>query len=129
MGTIDKLFDGSAAHELCSACGGTGRVYEGEICKFCEHKTELARLQAEVERLTSQVKWMTDERTDLRAELEKLRADAGRWHLILAEHNRFDPVLHVVAKVHFKRNESEWVNIADLNATIDALRAEGDERE
>ena len=33
---LDSLFDGSDAHELCSACGGTGRVYEGERCKFCD---------------------------------------------------------------------------------------------
>lgn len=32
----DALFDGSNAHELCSACGGTGRVYDGERCIFCD---------------------------------------------------------------------------------------------
>ena len=36
MGKMDDLFDASDAHELCGACGGTGRVYEGERCRFCE---------------------------------------------------------------------------------------------
>jgi len=35
---MDKLFDGSNSHELCAACRGTGRVFEGEICRFCENK-------------------------------------------------------------------------------------------
>ena len=30
MGKMDDLFDASDAHELCSACGGSRRVYEGE---------------------------------------------------------------------------------------------------
>lgn len=33
--SINDLFDGSDAHELCSACGGSGRAYEGERCRFC----------------------------------------------------------------------------------------------
>ncbi len=36
MGKMDDLFDASDAHELCGACGGTGRVYEGERCRFCD---------------------------------------------------------------------------------------------
>lgn len=34
--STDALFDGSNAHYLCSACGGTGRVYDGERCIFCD---------------------------------------------------------------------------------------------
>lgn len=30
----------TGAHELCSVCNGTKRVYAGEICKFCEETTE-----------------------------------------------------------------------------------------
>lgn len=41
--TMDELFDGSNAHELCSVCRGTGRVLDGEICRFCEDRVEDAR--------------------------------------------------------------------------------------
>lgn len=33
--SFDKLFDGSDAHELCGACGGTG-ILVGSECWFCD---------------------------------------------------------------------------------------------
>lgn len=42
MATMDGLFDGSDAHLLCSPCGGTGKVLDGEECQFCMGGTLLS---------------------------------------------------------------------------------------
>ena len=57
------------------------------------------------------------------ARLQELERDAARWQFLLSEHNRGDPVLNIVCKVHYNRNSSEWCNIYDLNKTVDAALA------
>ena len=51
---VDELFDGSNAHELCSACAGTGKVLDGEICRFCDGRVwDFSGLQLAIETLDS----------------------------------------------------------------------------
>ena len=50
----NDLFDGSNAHELCSACAGTGKVLDGEICRFCDGRGwDFSGLQLAIETLDS----------------------------------------------------------------------------
>lgn len=62
--SLDSLFDGSDAHEMCSACAGTGRVYEGERCKFCdggddiEPETNRHGLPGEIDELLEIAAWL-----------------------------------------------------------------------
>jgi NTP pyrophosphatase (non-canonical NTP hydrolase) len=166
MGTMDKLFDGSAAHELCSACGGTGRVYEGEICRFCEQDAELARLRAELEHwkanhatevmknaVLRQRPDLPVDRLPVMRELEKLRADAGfagisrdpdgepALDLILDARNMLSISVSPAGNISWAGTVAEQRDhgvirddklgkmlFAILDA-IEALRAEGDERE
>jgi FtsZ-binding cell division protein ZapB len=79
-------------------------------------------LKAELARLTAQVKWMTDERTELRAELEKLRADAGRWQWWLDHFNATISRDLFICSVFLPTQERD-----KIGAAIDALRAEGGE--
>jgi hypothetical protein len=51
--------------------------------------------------------------------------DAARYRWLRAEHERIDPLCHVVWKVGRDRNGSDWANTASLDADIDAARKEG----
>lgn len=46
--TMDELFDGSDAHLMCSPCGGTGRILDGEECQFCMGGTLLSGERAHI---------------------------------------------------------------------------------
>lgn len=56
---------------------------------------------------------------ELEAEAADLRQDAERWRWLRAEHDRTDPVCHLVWKRNGDRNSSEWVNTARLDVSAD----------
>ena len=57
--------------------------------------------------------------TRLRAEAEALRKDAERYRWLHSEHERVDPICHLVWKLNGDRSSSEWVNTARLDVSID----------
>ena len=62
-----------------------------------------------------------------RAENETLRKDAARYRWLRAEHDRHDPICHLVWKRNGDRSSGEWVNTARLDASIDlAIAAASD---
>lgn len=66
MATMDELFDGSNAHELCNTCGGTGRILDGEECTFCDvfsselDKPDRDTIKADCAELLDIAKWFDD---------------------------------------------------------------------
>lgn len=57
-----------------------------------------------------------------RAEIEGLRKDAERYRWLRAEHERVDPVCHLTWKLGLRRDETNWVNTARLDESIDAAK-------
>jgi hypothetical protein len=57
------------------------------------------------------------------SELEELRKDAERYRWLRQEHDRVDPICHLCWKQNGDRKSSEWVNTANLDASIDAAKA------
>lgn len=56
----------------------------------------------------------------LQAEAYANHRDAERYRWLRAEHERVDPLCHLVWKRNGDRNGSEWVNPAEIDAAIDA---------
>jgi hypothetical protein len=54
---------------------------------------------------------------------EAMRKDAERYRWLRAEHDRVDPVCHLMWKRNSDRNSSEWVNTARLDDSVDAAKA------
>lgn len=49
----------------------------------------------------------------------KVEEDAARYRWIRGEHQRFDPICHLSWKRNGDRNCGEWVNTANLDASVD----------
>ena len=56
----------------------------------------------------------------LEARLREVEKDAARHRWLRSEHDRNDPICHVVWKQNYDRGCGEWVNTSSLDREIDA---------
>lgn len=72
-----------------------------------EFERELEAEREDVQRFRNHAMNEKDARRELELELESVRKDAERWQKLREEHERVDPICHVIWKKNDDRNSSE----------------------